>query len=136
MNLETSRKALRIARYVWHRRQAWSVGYAEYKEYQLRRDFSNPRVLDAFRDNGPLPAGYGARLDDRLVEYPWLCTLLSNRPGSLFDDRSTLYHRFVLSLRRLAVRSVVCMTLARESNLGFANVAYTHADLRRPPVVP
>jgi SAM-dependent methyltransferase len=124
---------IRILRYLAQGRQAWSVGYAEYKELQLRRALRDRRLIAAFAARAPLPGGYGARLDERLVEYPWLYSRLSDRSARLLDAGNTLNHRLVLALPRLAQRSIVCMTLAHEIGLGFPHVTYTRADLRRPP---
>jgi SAM-dependent methyltransferase len=127
---------VRILRYILRGRRPWSVGYQEYKERTLRSAFRNPRILTSFSTGTPLPRGYALGLDERLVEYPWLYTRFSNGRARLLDAGSTLNHRFVLSLPRLTERSVVCMTLANEARVGMSHVAYTRADLRRPPFEP
>jgi SAM-dependent methyltransferase len=126
----------RIVRYFARGRRPWSVGYQEYKELVLRSALRNRRLLASFSEGTRLPRGYGLRLDERIVEYPWLYARLSNGPSRLLDAGSTLNHRFVLSLPRLSERSIVCMTLASERNLRLPHVTYTRADLRRPPFRP
>jgi len=56
----------------------WTKGYAEYKLREIDRAL---RSGEFRADN--LPAGYGFRLDERIVEYPWLFSRLPLGSGTL-----------------------------------------------------
>ena len=83
-----------------------------------------------FRTNQSLPPGYGVRLDERVVEYPWVLSRLDESANLLLDAGSTLNWRDLLSLPILASRSIVVCTLAPESVFSRANVSYIYGDLR------
>ena len=81
-----------------------------------------------------LPAGYGFRLDERIIEYPWLFSRLPMGAGRLLDAGSTLNFEFLLEQPGLRQKKVDICTLAPESRcLWRKGVSYIYDDLRRLP---
>jgi len=70
----------------------WARGYAEYKLRAIDRAL---RMGEFRADN--LPAGYGFRLDERIVEYPWLFSRLPLGSGTLLDAGSALNFEFLVN---------------------------------------
>ncbi|OFW11516.1 MAG: hypothetical protein A3H96_00470 [Acidobacteria bacterium RIFCSPLOWO2_02_FULL_67_36] len=121
---------MRIGRYIAGGRKPWAIGYAEYKNRALRRILRDESLLDRFRRRAALPDGYGSRLDERLVEYPWLVARLGVAAGRLLDAGSTLNDREVLALPALRARSVVISNLTEEPVILGEHVSYVRGDLR------
>jgi hypothetical protein len=104
----------------------WSFGYAAYK----RRKITEIINLKGF-DSKSLPAGYGFRLDERIVEYPWFLSRLPSRPGTLLDAGSILNYEFLLKHPGLASKRIFISTLAPEAECFCRNgVSYVYEDLR------
>jgi SAM-dependent methyltransferase len=104
----------------------WKVGYVPYKYSAIRRALAQ-RVLA----NGKLPAGYGYRLDERIVEYPWLFSRLPTGAGRLLDAGSVLNYEFLLSQPSLANKRVFISTLSPETDCFWSKaVSYVYEDLR------
>jgi SAM-dependent methyltransferase len=127
---------LRRARQAWKRRRfqrsgmkPWTKGYVEYKLHEIAR------VLQAGDfQAGQLPAGYGWRLDERIVEYPWLFSRLPAAPGLLLDAGSTLNFEFLLEHPALQNKRIHICTLAPETECFWRKgVSYLFDDLRRLP---
>ena len=105
-----------------HSNHRW---YGHYKERVLGRVLKFPMASQQ------LPQGYGRWLDERLVEYPWLLSQLSEAPGELLDAGSTLNHRLILSQPRLQNKRITIMTLAPEAECFWKDrVSYVFGDLR------
>jgi SAM-dependent methyltransferase len=81
---------------------------------------------------GRLPRGFGAGLDERVVEYPWL---LAQAPrGRTLDAGSTLNHAHILDRVQPLVDELHIVTLAPEAqSFPERGVSYVYADLRRLP---
>lgn len=116
--------------YVDGGRIPWSYGYLEYRAQFIDWALLNDDLREAFRNSGDLPPQYGTRLDERVVEYPWVFTHLSDSPSMLLDAGSTLNHHFLLSKPLLAQKTMIIYTLAPEPVYSSANVSYIYGDLR------
>ncbi|MDR2365321.1 MAG: class I SAM-dependent methyltransferase [Zoogloeaceae bacterium] len=82
-------------------------------------------------DGGALPAGYGYRIDERAVEYPWLFSRLPENPGKMLDAGSALNHAFLLQRAPLARAELTIMTLAPEKRCFWhKGISYIFGDLR------
>lgn len=90
------------------------------------------RVLDQGQFHAErLPPGYGFRLDERVVEYPWLFDRLPAGDESLLDAGSVLNHRFLLERAQLREKRVFVSTLAPEPvSFNELGVSYVYEDLR------
>lgn len=104
----------------------WTFGYAAYK----RRKIAEIIGLRIF-DSKILPRGYGFRLDERIVEYPWFLSRLPGQPGTLLDAGSILNHEFLLTHPGLASKRLFISTLAPEAECFCSRgVSYVYEDLR------
>ncbi|HEV8644101.1 MAG TPA: hypothetical protein VGR01_00855 [Burkholderiales bacterium] len=103
----------------------WSFGYAAYK----RRKITEIINLKRF-DSKSLPPGYGFRLDERIVEYPWFLSRLPRQPGTLLDAGSILNYEFLLTYPGLASKRIFISTLAPEAECFCRyGVSYVYEDL-------
>jgi SAM-dependent methyltransferase len=90
-------------------------------------------LLARFRDRLPLPNGFGAGLDERVVEYPWL--LAHHHGGPALDAGSTLNHAHVLHRFLPALAPLTIATLRPEAEAFTSlGVSYLYADLRDLPL--
>jgi SAM-dependent methyltransferase len=106
-------------------RNAGSRLYAPHKVSELRR------LLEVPFDSNQILQGFGYRLDERLVEYPWLFSRLPAGPGELLDAGSVLNHDFILSHPRLKSKKITIMTLAPEDHSFWERgINYIYGDLR------
>jgi hypothetical protein len=100
-------------RRAWKRRRfqrsgmkPWTKGYVEYKSHEIACAL---REGDFRKDL--LPPGCGFRLDERIVEYPWLFSRLPAGPGLLLDAGSVLNFDFVLEHPALQNKKVHICTI-------------------------
>jgi SAM-dependent methyltransferase len=105
-----------------HSNHRW---YGHYKRRELERALRSPVNLDR------LPPGYGRWLDERMVEYPWMLSRLSEDPENVLDAGSTLNHRLILRQPRLRNKKITILTLAPEAECFWREgVSYVFCDLR------
>jgi SAM-dependent methyltransferase len=126
-------KALRqkalLAKSLWYQtagRKPFTSGYGAYRERAILRAVEEHQ-FDPMR----LPTGYGANLDERVVEYPWLLARLPAGSGVLLDAGSVLNFDYLLSHPSIAPKKVFICTLAPEDRSFWdRGVSYTFQDLR------
>jgi len=107
-------------------RRPWSRGYGEYREKEIERILD----LGLFHEH-KLPQGYGFRLDERVIEYPWIFSRLPPGSEALLDAGSVLNHRFLLERSPLRDKRIFISTLAPEPvSLTPLGVSYVYEDLR------
>lgn len=115
--------------YVKSGRIPWSSGYSEYK-YDTIGTFIKSDALVGFAD-GKLPPGYGYRLDERMVEYPWFFARLKDSERTILDAGSVLNHRQILSAEKLRGRNIFISTLYYEGRQELVpSPSYVYEDLR------
>ncbi len=120
-----------IRRYIANGRRPWSHGYDQYRWQFAARAVADEGLLDTFRAGRPLPPGYGFRLCERCVEFPWVIAHLRASGRRVLDAGSTLNHRFVLSHPAVREKVLMIYTLAPESFFSPGpNVSYVFGDLR------
>jgi len=109
-------------------RRPWSLGYSFYKYAYIRRVIEEgPDVFRAPR----LPKGYGAGLDERCVEYPWVFARLKSGQRRILDAGSSLNHYDLLNLPLWQGRQLHITTLADEGHPAAAvKPVYAYEDLR------
>jgi len=96
-------------------------------EYAL----SSPAILAAMRDGGPLPACYGAGLDERAIEFPWA---LAQLEGRVLDAGSTLNHEAIVDAVLPTVEDLHILTLEPEDRAFWRRrISYVFSDLRELP---
>ncbi len=121
------KREVEYRRFMSSERKPWSPGYETHKARSIAAILSAP---DFDPDN--LPRGYGFRLDERIVEYPWLISRLSGGHGKLLDAGSTLNHSYVLNHPRLRSKRMFISTLAPEYSADWqSGISYVYEDLRR-----
>ena len=131
--LEQTLERVKILAYFLGGRIPGSNGYRSYREEYIRRVLADPERLAEFRSGRSLPKGYGNRLDERVIEYPWAYARLSSAATQLLDAGAALNHKLLLEQPKLAKKTLVIYTLAPskyERLFSLANVSYLFGDLR------
>lgn len=114
--------------YILSGRKPWSYGYCDYRHRYVKQVLS--RDLSAFRQNH-LPEHYGSRLDERVVEYPWLFSRLKDQEQVVLDAGSALNYKYLLAHPALAWRKMYITTLYYEGRRhGLPSPSYLYEDLR------
>lgn len=125
---ETVLKLIKF-RYVMSKRIPWTAGYSEYK-YDSIGEFINCEEISCF-NKGLLPPGYGFRLDERVVEYPWFFSRLKDSEQVILDAGSVLNHRQILAAHKLKSRKLYISTLFYEARPDIIpSPSYVYEDLR------
>ena len=107
----------------------WTRGYEEFKGQEVLRTLN----AGSF-DPKHLPSGYGYRLDERIVEIPWLFSRLSPCSGRLLDAGSALNYEAYLRHPILKKKEIHICTLAPESQCFWKlGISYIYGDLRCLP---
>jgi hypothetical protein len=87
--------------------------------------------MNRFRLDQQLPEGYGFRLDERAIEYPWVLSRLDDKATRLLDAGATLSYQYLLALPVFSRKSIVVYTLAPDGEMvSRGNISYVHGDLR------
>lgn len=122
--------------YVCRGLQPFGKGYRHYRDRYISQIIRDDQRLQSFAASRGLPDNFGVRIDERVVEYPWLLSRIDRLPlGSRFlDAGSTLNHRMILEHPAFRRNKWSILTLAPESqcfwNLG---ISYLYEDLRALP---
>jgi glycosyltransferase involved in cell wall biosynthesis len=113
--------------------EPWSEEYVEAHRDFVARELADPALVEAFRTGAPLPAGFGAGFDERVVEFPWIAA--RSLGGKVLDGGSSLNHLHVLVALRPRMDDLHVVTLApEEQSFPELGVSYLYADLRELPV--
>lgn len=123
---------LRLEAYLRSDRRPWRAGYTEFRARQIAQTLADASLMETFRTSGLLPAGYGFRLDARVVEIPWAISRLPGGGGALLDAGSSLNHSFAVSYCQRSGWKLHVLTLAPETRCFWdRGVSYVYGDLRR-----
>lgn len=115
-------------------RKPWSRGYFEYKWSLVEQALRDPQTMGTFCHEGSLPGNFGQRVDERIVEYPWVLTHLPDGPAQLLDAGSALNFEKVLSHPTLADKQITITTLHPETScFWYRDISYLFSDLRNLP---
>lgn len=113
--------------YVTRGRKPWSPGYYTAK----KRAICSAIDMGLLSGGLELPVKYGYRIDERVVEYPWLFAQLPVNPGRMLDAGSALNHRFLVERAPLRNAKLTIMTLAPEKRCFWdRSISYVFGDLR------
>jgi SAM-dependent methyltransferase len=113
--------------YVVRDRRPWLPGYYTAKRWQIEN------AIDAglLRPGTVLPRGYGFRIDERIIEYPWVYSRLPRRPGMMLDAGSALNWKFLINRVPVSDANLCVCTLAPEKRCYWRRgISYVFDDLR------
>jgi SAM-dependent methyltransferase len=111
----------------------WSEGYLDHKVSTITNaisdiDFLNNLNVKNIHDN------YGYRLDERVIEYPWIFSKLDSTEGKLLDAGSTFNFNFIVNHPVLKNKDLTILTFAPEKNCFHEKrISYVYEDLRNLP---
>ena len=107
-------------------RKPWTPGYNHYKWKTIDSLLGE----DTFRREIGTD-GFGYRIDERVVEYPWLLDRLPAGGADLLDAGSTLNHASIVRHPKIAEKSLFISTLAPEAQAFWdLGISYVYEDLR------
>lgn len=125
--LKNAAKSLLSAFFIINGKKPWSIGYNAYKEKQIEDALKNDSFGSAI-----LHKGYGFRIDERIIEYPWFFSRLPDQAGSLLDAGSVLNYDYLLSNKIIRPKKLFISTLAPEKRSYWnKGISYVFEDLRR-----
>ncbi len=126
-------RRVKILAQVARSRVSWIPGYGRFRGSYVSSVLSNSALMTAFREKRRLPPKYGFRFDERVIEYPWVLSRLSDSTTMLLDAGAALNHSFLLNSPRLGGKTIVIYTLSPEGEAAYRtpNISYIYGDLRR-----
>ena len=111
----------------------WSDGYVAHKEESISESISNVTILDEFSKK-KLPANYGYRLDERIVEYPWVFANLKIGKTIFLDAGSTFNFDYLLNNKLIENKEKYIYTFYPEDkSYHHKRISYVYGDLRNIP---
>jgi len=123
-------KELLIKNYFRNGQIPWSEGYIQYKEKKIKEELNNLILFDYQK----LSKNYGYRLDERIVEYPWTLSKLSNKKTKILDAGSVLNYDYIINLPIFNNKELFIQTFYPENNCFFKKrISYIYEDLRDIP---
>ncbi|MBC6961616.1 class I SAM-dependent methyltransferase [Anaerolineae bacterium CFX9] len=119
---------------LWRYRQGgakpWSAGYIAFRNQFIENTLKSRETLQIFASGRPLPPNFGIRLDERVVEYPWVFSKLNEEGRHILDAGSVLNFDYILRRPELADKHLVIYTLSPERVFKNARISYVYGDLR------
>lgn len=134
-NQEIRKKAQELERknYLQNGQIPWSEGYLGFRNDRIFEALKDKNNLNTFA-NKQIPANFGYRLDERIVEYSWIFSQLPQEKIKLLDAGSTFNYDFIINQEILQNKEISILTYAPESpNFNEKRVSYSYADLRDMP---
>ncbi|MEM7086983.1 MAG: class I SAM-dependent methyltransferase [Bacteroidota bacterium] len=111
-------------------RVPWSPGYVPYKEQFIKDSLQNDDLLRAFSASETLN-DFGLRLDERVVEYPWIFSNLPKDHCKLLDGGSTFNFDFIVNHPTIKNKDLTIFTFEPERSCFYKNkISYIYGDLR------
>jgi SAM-dependent methyltransferase len=113
--------------YVARGRSPWRPGYYTAKRRQIECAIDE----ELLRPGTILPRGYGFRMDERVIEYPWVYSRLPGDPGRMLDAGASLNHDFLVQRAPVNKARLSICTLAPEKRCYWRHgISYVFDDLR------
>jgi ubiquinone/menaquinone biosynthesis C-methylase UbiE len=111
----------------------WSKGYNKYKWELINSSIIDTDVLDGISQM-KLPISFGHRVDERVIEYPWIFSNLTDNPEKLLDAGSTLNFKSIIEHPKVESKDVTIFTFSPEKNcFNKKGISYVYGDLRALP---
>ncbi len=124
----------RIKHYIKQGQRPWSKGYFDFKWQSIKNGIGDDELLEKFKNNSKLPKSYGKNMDERIIEYPWFISKLSDESKLLLDAGSSLNFEEILDHKNLSNKKITIVTLNSESSCFWQkDVSYLFTDLRKLP---
>lgn len=123
----------KVAQYLSNGRIPWSTGYNEFKFESIYNAIRSDEVGKSF-ENKTLKPNYGFKLDERIVEIPWVLNKLTQEPNKLLDAGSSLNFKEIVTHEKFSKKELTIFTFDPEIN-NFSNrrISYVYDDLRDLP---
>jgi len=108
------------------------MGYKEFKFQEIEKSIGNLELLKDLKDK-KVPADFGVGLDERVFEYSWIFSRLSNNEAKMLDAGSTFNFKFVLENKQVKKKDLTIFTFHPEtpSFPSMPKVTYKYGDLRK-----
>ncbi len=122
--------------YLCQGRLPWAFGYGAYRNSYIARLIEDEEFMQTFQGSTELPEKFGMRLDERVVEYPWVVSKIKRHKERcrFLDAGSTLNHEMILRHPAIRRHDWTLLTLAPESNCFWdRGVSYIFDDIRSMP---
>lgn len=111
----------------------WSEGYLAHKEESIISSISSAAILEKFSKKA-IPTNYGYRLDERIVEYPWIFANLKKKKTVFLDAGSTFNFDYLLNNKLIENKDKYIYTFYPEAkSYNFKRISYVYGDLRDLP---
>lgn len=111
----------------------WSEGYVAHKEESIISSISSAAILEKFIQK-KIPTNYGYRLDERIVEYPWIFANLKKGKTVFLDAGSTFNFDYLLNNELVENKEKYIYTFYPEDNsYNHKKISYVYGDLRNLP---
>ena len=114
----------------------WTYGYLEARTLFSLSTLDNPEQMAAFatKTQNFLPQGFGLRLDERCVEWPWALAKISKADTRILDAGSALNHKHILDQPLWKTKKLDIFTLAPENFCAWdQGISYLFGDIRKLP---
>lgn len=112
----------------------WQNGYSEYHTQELMKILNHSEMMQIFKQSKQLPGGYGFRLDERIIEYPWVLSRLPKGHCRVLDAGSTLNFGYLITNPIISNKDLYIITLSPEPQCFWKRkVSYIWSDLRDNP---
>lgn len=118
-----------IQKYIDEGRLPWTHGYSKFKNEFISTTLKDRTLMQLFRDGARLPDNYGDRLDERVVEYPWVLARLDTS-GIILDAGSTFSSPTLLDSPQIEGRRLIIYTMMTDWITLNANISYIFSDFR------
>lgn len=123
-----------LKEYYLSNQNPWTPGYYLHKEESIKNVLNNESLLKIFQDDSILPESFGYRIDERIVEYPWIFSRLSDKNSRILDAGSTLNFEYLVNHRSIKNKELSIYTFYPEENCYHQNrINYLYGDLRDMP---
>jgi SAM-dependent methyltransferase len=133
--LETTAR-VRFNSYEQGGRIPWSEGYSKYRSALVTSVLKSPDVLSAFENSLPLPDNFGFKIDERVVELPWVASRLG--PGNSVLDAGCAFFKYPAARERISEHNSVTLIALDAKDMTFdlkaRSVDRVQADLREIPL--
>lgn len=132
--IEANRKQNELNEFQKNGYLPWTAGYETYKWNTITETITSDEILKLFNLKQTLPSQFGWRIDERIVEYPWLLSQLNEGNKRVLDAGSALNFLPTLQYLQKLNRDVTIMTLAPEDKAFWnKSISYHYGDLRLLP---